>query len=437
MIRVAFLACLAALLALPAAAQSVYGCSNLSGRVSMPSVEGPHGVFYRIDPDLHMFHPFSDESIAQLAELSQALAAQGTTLIYLPLPTKSMAMPDQLPQIARDLGFDLTIATTVHDEMIRRLSEGGVLTVNLRSRLRTAPEAQASFFAADYRMTAAGARRAAAALAEVIAATPQFATLPKVRFETRSTGSAIIPSDMYNILQRRCTVTLPPVETEIFATTRFQSGAVLSDNTIFGAGTANARIALLGTEYTGGAMANLSGFLAENTGLDVIEYAVEGGGSYAAISSYLTSRAFAEARPAYLIWANPVFNNLAMYGDAPMRELIAAAGANCRVTLALATGFEPNSISADLRSLEPGQAYTLFVDADGAPAAEARFDFTGADGLVTSRYITRLPTQVPTGRFYMSMAGLGPNGGPEGAQTVRIDLDVPFGINAHVAACYE
>ena len=53
------LSVIACLAAMPAAAQSVYGCSNLSGRISMPSVEGSHGVFYRIDPDLHMFHPFS------------------------------------------------------------------------------------------------------------------------------------------------------------------------------------------------------------------------------------------------------------------------------------------------------------------------------------------------------------------------------------------
>ena len=420
-------------LAQPVAAQSVYGCTDLSGRISVPSVEGSHGVFYRIDPDLHMFHPFSDESIDLLAELSLALAAQGTTLIYLPLPTKSLAMPDQLPQAARDLGFDVTIATTVYDDMFRRLSEAGVLSVNLRSALRTAPEGQPSFFGTDDRMTPAGARRAAVAMAGVISGLPGFVDLPKSLFETRQTGATIIPSDMYNVLQRHCTAPLPLVQTDTFATTRFQAGATQTDSAIFGAGTADARIALLGTEYSGGAMANLAGFLAENTGLDVIEYAVADGGSFAAMSSYLTSRAFAEARPAYLIWANPVFNNLAQFGDQPLRELIAAAGASCRISLPLATGFEPNSISADLRGLEPGQTYTLFVDADGAQAAEARFNFTGATGLITSRIISRTLTQVPTGRFYMGMTGLTPND----AQTVRIDLDVPFGINARVSACID
>ena len=433
MIRFFAIAGLTSLLAQPVAAQSVYGCTDLSGRISVPSVEGSHGVFYRIDPDLHMFHPFSDESIDLLAELALALAAQGTTLIYLPLPTKSLAMPDQLPQAARDLGFDVTIATTVYDDMFRRLSEAGIMSVNLRSALRTAPERQPSFFGTDARMTPAGARRAAVAMAGVISGLPGFVDLPKSLFETRQTGATIIPSDMYNVLQRHCTAPLPLVQTDTFATTRFQSGATQTDSAIFGAGTADARIALLGTEYSGGAMANLAGFLAENTGLDVIEYAVDDGGSFAAMSSYLTSRAFAEARPAYLIWANPVFNNLAQFGDQPLRELIAAAGASCRISLPLATGFEPNSISADLRGLEPGQTYSLFVDADGAQAAEARFNFTGATGLITSRIISRTLTQVPTGRFYMGMTGLTPSD----AQTVRIDLDVPFGINARVSACID
>ena len=433
MIRVLASALIAGLLAQPAAAQSVYGCSDLSGRISMPSVEGLNGVFYRIDPDLHMFHAFSDESIDLLAELSQALAAQGTTLIYLPLPTKSLAMPDQLPQAARDLGFDLTIAATVYDDIFRRLSGADILSVNLRNTLRTAPEGQGSFFATDFRMTPAGARRAAIALSDLIRATAGFDDLPKSLFETRQTGNVVIQSDMYNVLQRHCSAPLPPVQTDTFATSRFQTGVAQPDTAIFGTGRADARIALLGTEYIGGPMANFAGFLAENTGLDVIEYTVDGGGSFAAVSSYLTSRAFAEARPAFLIWANPVFNNLAMYGDQPMRELIAAARASCNVSLPLATGFEPNSISADLRGLDQGQKYTLFVEADGAQASEARFEFTGTTGLVTSRIISRLSTQAPTGRFYMALAGLTPSD----AQTVRINLDVPFGINPRVSACVE
>jgi alginate biosynthesis protein AlgX len=418
---------------LPAAAQSDFGCINLAGRHSLPSVEGADGIFYRVDPDLHMFHAFSDETVGQIADLAAALAALGTTLIYVPVPTKSLAMPDQLPVAATDLGFDLSIATTVFDEMLRKLDKAGVASTNLRTALRTAPEAPPSFYGTDYRMTAEGARRMATALANLIAATEGFADIPKGAFETRAAGPVIIDSDMRNILQRHCTSPLPLAQTESYATNRFQTAQASGDTAIFGSPAGSARIAVVGTEYTGGTVANLSGFLAEATGLDVLEYTVDGGGAFAAISSYLTSRQFQDSRPAYLIWANPVFENLAQYGDLPMRELIAAAGGNCRVTLPLATGFEQNTLSADLRALQPGQSYTLFVDADGAQATEARFTFVGPNGEARTRKIIRNPDQVPTGRFYMAMAGL--FSGPP--QTAQITLDVPFGINARVTACYD
>ncbi len=436
MIQRIFLAaavCLGSLLSLPAVAQSTYSCIDLAGRHSLPSIEGTHGVFYRIDPDMHMFHPFSDHTVAQIAELSEALAALGTTLIYVPVPTKSLAMPDQLPPTALDFGFDLNIATTVYDEMLRRLTENGVLTTNIRIALRTAPEAPPSFFQTDYRMTPDGARRMADAITTVITATDPFAGLPKSSFETRSAGTAIIESDMRNVLQRHCAMPLPPVEAETYSTTRFQAGQNTGTNALLGSTQGNGVIALVGTEYTGGTIANLSGFIAEGTGLEVLEYTLDGGGAFAAISSYLTSRAFQESRPSYLIWANPVFENLAQFGDQPMRELIAAAGGNCRVALPVAAGFDANSITADLRALQSGETYTLFIDADGAQATEARFDFTGNLGQTVVRHIVRDPQQLPTGRFYMPIEGLF----AEGAQTVRIDLDVPFGINARVTACYD
>lgn len=430
---VAAMSCLAVFVTLPATAQSTYGCIDLAGRHRLPSIEGTHGVFYRLDPDMHMFHAFSDETVTQIAELSEALAALGTTLIYLPVPTKSLSMPDQLPPAAQDFGFDLNIATTIYDEMLRKLTLSGVLTTNIRTALRAAPEAPPSFFQTDYQMTSDGTRRMADAVTALIIATDPFAELPKSSFETRSTGTMAVESDMRNVLQRHCTVPLPLVEAETYATKRLHSGQATGNNSLLGSTQSNGVIALVGTEYTGGTTANLSGFIAEGTGLEVLEYTVDGGGAFAAISSYLTSRAFQESRPSYLVWANPIFENLAQFGDQPMRELIAAASGNCRVALPLAAGFEANSITADLRALQSGLTYTLFVDADGAQATEARFDFTGNSGQTLTRQIVRNPLQLPTGRFYIPIEGLF----ADGVQTVRIDLDVPFGINARVKACYD
>jgi hypothetical protein len=63
-----------------------------------------------------------------------------------------------------------------------------------------------------------------------------------------------------------------------------------------------------------------------------------------------------------------------------------------------------------------------------------RFDFRGSDGTVRSRWITRDPAQIPTGRF------LRPGRWPvarSGAATVDIHMAGAFGPSARVAACPE
>ncbi len=72
--------------------------------------------------------------------------------------------------------------------------------------------------------------------------------------------------------------------------------------------------------------------------MEVIHYAVQDGGAYGAMAAYLTSAEFLAARPAILVWENPVYYPLSDHGDQPMRELIAAAGADCRAGLPIARG---------------------------------------------------------------------------------------------------
>lgn len=428
---------LAALLLIPVAgtgfAQSVYACTDLDSGQSQQMIEGDGGVFYRVDPDMNLHQPFSDETVDQIALLSQALAARGTTLFYIPLPTKSLAMPDQLPQRATDYGFDPAMATTLYVEALGRLREKGVQTADVRRAMRVAADQPPSFFATDYRITALGAKREAKAIADAMAQSASFADLPKNKFESRSAGPVTLQSTMRSALQRRCLIELPQVTTETFTTTRVSAGPAVANNAVFGNRGDGARVTIVGTENDGDATANLAGFLSEFSGLDVAQYAVSGGGSFAAISSYLTSREFRDAPPTYLIWTNPVENNLAAVGDQPMRELITAAADNCRVALPLAAASTPNSVAADLSGLDPGQSYTLMVESEGSNATSARFDFRAADGLIRSKSIYRNPAQVKTGRFYMPMSGLWPTG----VQSVDIQLDVPFGATARVTACFD
>lgn len=425
----------ACLLATPAlaqvAAQSSYGCNGLDAQQKFAAVEGAGGVFYRLHPDLHMFNTMSEVTADRVAALSAALAAQGTTLIFVPVPTKSLAMPDQLPQAARDYGYDASLAATVYIEAVKKLQKRGVAVVDARLALHAAADAQPSFFLTDYRMTAAGADRQARAIADVIAATPGFADLPKGRFDMTEAGPAIIESAMRSALQRHCLLPLPPAQTPTYAAAQMQAAALAKGNTIFGGG--GGRIDIVGTEIDGDPVAGLAGFVARYTGLDTVQYAVTGGGAFAAIGSYMTSVGFAGARPAFLVWAVPVQDSLANFGDQPFAELTAAAGDTCRVPLPVMANPQSSSVVADLASLDPTQSYTLLAEVDNPTVGAAQFDFAAGSGLITSKSVYRSKDQVRTGRFFMPMSGLP----PEGARTVEIRLDGAIGNNARVTACFN
>ncbi len=434
--------CVAALLAQTTGApvqaqalvQSAYGCTGLDGQQKHAAIEGSDGIFYRVDPDMRMFNSVSDETADQMAALSKALASLGTTLIYVPVPTKSLGMPDQLPPAARDYGFDVDIAATVYSESIKKLQKRGVLVADARFSLQAPVADGPSFFGTDYRMTTKGAEREAAAIAAVIAAAPGFADLPKGRFDNSPAGTVQVESAQRSAMQRHCLQPLPLAETEAYAPTRLQGNGAARDTTIFGSGSgAGGRVAIVGTELDGDPIANLSGFVAKATGLETSQYAVTDGGAFAAISAYLTSRAFQDARPAFLVWTNPVNESLAKYGDQAFAELIAASGDTCRVPLPVSVDLQSNSVVADLSSLDASQTYTLYLDADGAPATSAQFDFTASNGLIRTKSIYRNRDQVKTGRFYMPMSGLW----SEGVQSVQITLDVPLGNAPRVSACFN
>ncbi|MEO1314696.1 MAG: hypothetical protein AAFV27_12605, partial [Pseudomonadota bacterium] len=306
----------------PAQAQSEYGCHDLAGLNHMASVEGAEGTFYRVLPDLQMSHAMTPDEVDALARLSEALAAQGTTLVYVPVPTKSLAMPEALPMAAKDHGFDVELATTIYDDTLRRLESRGIRAVNVRRALR---EVGAPMFRTDHRWTAEGARRTA----EAVGAALTDLDLGEVdgSFASTSLGIQSIPSAARGKLQRHCRVTLPEVETEAWATSGLRSPLVQGGVS----GPKAPSIVVVGTEFTALEPANFSGFLAEVTGREVAHHAVPEGGSFAAISSYLTSRGFRETPPQILVWENPIQNRLGQRGPQPMEELIAAAQDNCRV----------------------------------------------------------------------------------------------------------
>ncbi|MCT4372642.1 hypothetical protein CLG85_020975 [Yangia mangrovi] len=418
------------------AGESAYGCTGLERNRDLPSIEGRDGVFFRINADLRMNHPFSQGVVDGLAQLSRALERRGTTLIFVAIPTKSVSMPDYLPPEAALYGFDLEVATEVHLDIQRRLAAAGVVTTDIREALLNAEPGQLPFFGTDFHWSAYGADLGARAIADVIRAQPAYSALAKTEHETVRIGHEPSFSGMRRILQALCTETLPEPETDTFETTVAQLDLVPEKDVggmldLFGTETETLDIALVGTSFSDSPINNFPGFIAQHSDLEVVNYAITGGNQFGAITSYLTSEEFEEAPPVFLVWENPIYNNLAQYGDQPMRELIAAASGNCTTRIASEVSQDRRLLHADLGGLGLGPADTLFLDTNGSTALEVEFRFRSAAGSERKKVLHRSERMRRSGRFYMPLSGLW----PEGADGIEISLSAPLGGDPALYTC--
>lgn len=418
----------AALLATPIAAEtSAFGCAFTATQSALPSVEGQDGTFYRVLADLRMRHPMEDPVIARMAALSAALAAGGTTLIYVAIPTKAEVMPDQLPAVAADYLFDRATAVLVYDDIITRLSAQGIIAPDILAALSKSEPDAPPFFKTDFHWTAAGALRAANAIAAEIKAQPYYADLPQAEYLTTPGPVTASFSTMRRTLQSFCQSELPRVEAQAQTTVKSTDPAAVAD--IF-AGDVAPQIVLVGTSFSDAPLANFAGYMAQTTGLEVQNYAVTGGNQFGAITSYLISRDFAEARPRFLIWENPIYNNLAQFGPDPMEELIAAASDSCTLQLSVEKT-DPNTLTADLTGLNLQPDASILADLGVNGGRRADFRFVTASGITRTAMIQRGDRVLASGRFFKSLGTLWH---PD-LQTLSVTFDHPVSADTTLSLC--
>jgi alginate biosynthesis protein AlgX len=394
----------------PALAASAFGCKHLEENPTLPSVEGKDGFFFRVFADLRMQHPMTDEVTALLGRLSATLKDKGTTLVYAPIPTKSVTLPAFLPDKAAMFGFDIDVATKVYEDQIKRLSDSGIIAVDLLSQLRTDDGEHPPFFRSDFHWTSSGARKAAETVGGLIKSLPAYADVTPVTYETRPIGNELAVSGMRRTLQAFCAKSLPPVISDAYETVEVASAGATLD--IFGSsGGADAgpadEVALVGTSFSDAQVPNFSGFLAQYASLPVANMAITGGNQFGAITSYLTSREFQAARPKFLVWENPIYNNLAQYGTGPLVELIAAAKNDCAPVIGKTQVMADKGVlQADLSTSTIGDQQVLLADAGDDGSRDVVVEFSAKDGRVFRREIHRGDRFRGTGRFFIPLESL-------------------------------
>ncbi|MGR3837782.1 MAG: alginate O-acetyltransferase AlgX-related protein [Cognatishimia sp.] len=378
---------------------SSYGCKGLANLRQAPSVEGKDGVFFRIQSDLKMDHGFSTQAIENLAGLSAALAQGGTHLIYLPVPAKSLAMPNALPDASGLFGFEPEIATWVMADLTARLEKAGVATVNAAPEMARSPKSKPPFHKTDFHWTAWGAETAARLVAQRMSQFATYQDMKKSRYHTQSTGHDVARSNLRRLLQQHCQETLPSVTSEQFETQLLANEDSVLD--IFGTSDISPQIVLVGTSFSARQGSNFSGFLSQHSGLEVTNRALSGGNQFGSIQDYLTSDAFLNARPKFLIWENPIYNRLTHQGSQVFAGLRAAALDDCRL-------LESRMVEGVAKVVLP-EAYeqdVLLIEARSDVLRKAQVTFTSIKGDGRSRVVKRTKRQHGTNRIFVAMSGL-------------------------------
>lgn len=411
------------------ALESNYGCSNLELNRSIPALEGAGGNFFRIQPDLRMYFPMDDALIGNLAKLSEALAANGTTLVYLPVPPKGMTMASFLPDSVHLYGFDPVVARRIYADTVVKLRDAGIMTVDLLEPLTNTDPDVELFFKADFHWTTAGAQRAAQAVGAAITKDPGYSDLATATFKTSPAGSEPFVSAMRKLLQRSCVEALPEAVTDTFRTVEVVDADAAVD--IFGSNGADT-ISLVGTSFSEVAQFNFAGFISQYSGLNVRNLAISGGNQFASISSYLTSKSFAEDRPRYLIWENPIYNNLAQFGDGPLDELLSAVLGGCDPVAASALHMvSDDELSVDLNDGSLAAAGMLLAEAGSSESRELSLTYTDARGRMRTQTVLRPPRFRTSGRFFIPVGGYS----ADGFTTLSIRFDRPGAGMAVISAC--
>ena len=388
-----------------AEAQSRYACTQLDN-AHVPVIEGENGNFFRVDPDLVLSHDFSEAVIERIGGLSDILAARGTKLVVVPLPTKAIAMPDLLGPDASIYAYDRSLAATLYQDIVVRFRKAGVTTVDMRRELIGRWEDTQAFFKTDPRMTNEGLIRLVAAVSKQI---PSQGPAAENGFTTVLRGQRDIQSHDHLVLQMSCLSALPGLETGDFITT-------VSDVSLL-AGDAP-KIVYAGTNVAAHPDLNLAGFLSD--AFDKAAFVINGGDrSLDALTSYLTSDAFQEAVPEVLIWELPIWEPLASGGDQPLREVLAAAEGQCETPLEMAL-LETGGVRVDLSGTEFTANDTVYLNNANMPSQTALFSFVASNGESRVRSVTRSESVQTSGRFYMPLSGLWETGAE------YIDIDVPL-----------
>ncbi len=222
----------------------------------------------------------------ELAQVTDALAADGITLVPVLIPDKARMHAHRLKR-GRSEGFE-----TRYDAALAAIREAALIEVDLREALRF----EGSFMRTDTHWSPEGAQRAAATVAKSLS----DITLPEAQVTTIAKGAALFDSDLLPFVATGLYRDRVGPAAELINT--FET-TVTSSGGLFGA--ANIPVALIGTSYSAKAEFHFEGFLKQALQADVLNLSRVGQGPFKPMDAFLEERSNLSSLPSIVVWEIP------------------------------------------------------------------------------------------------------------------------------------
>ena len=396
-----------------AAAEREFVCPHLESNTlrseGLIMSQAKDGFFLRMGGDLNDDFFFSRDTLKYFGRLAAALERNDATLVYLPVPTRGMAVHDRLiPDAPKQAFFDMESSRDNYREFAAALRATGVVVPNLLEVLEADEQRAEAFFGRDHHWTPTGAKIFAKGLQPLFDELPALEGIDRIEFETVPSGQREMLGTLMEKIQSQCESQIPTEVYQAFETRR--AGDNLESN-LFG-GSDEGRVILLGTSYSQQTAYNFDGFLSQYSGFDVENYAVSGGHLFGSILSYMSSVEFVEEPPSVILWEAPIYYKANRGGKLAFRQVIPAVFGECDESQAISTAAltveqqKPVELfKIDASAGVGGTNYFMFLETSNIGLTHLNLKIKYDDGDVERFAIDRTEADVNSGRFFVEFSG--------------------------------
>jgi len=273
-------------------------------------------------------------STAPLARLATALRAKGVAPYLVDVPGRLTLSESKLDRSRSEFsGYADGSMAASYARKVKELRAAGWNVIDVVELGKSSGLGPDMFMDRDHHWSTAAERVVAEELARQLAALPTWASVPKTAFELKE--RAVKYSGTYRfIVVDKCKIDLPATESVAYKAT---SDEEVSAESLLG-DVAAPEVVLVGTSQSrrqdydlvsGGPIFedSFAALLRYSLGADLLNLAVEGGGTYTSIEAWLTSREYQRGTPKVLIWE---MNDTDGFADpAALRRVVPAAWGWC------------------------------------------------------------------------------------------------------------